>query len=304
MTCDGVEKLCANLGNFMLSALLDHGYDLFALPPGHSRAALHCQAAAAGYEQRRNEVYNWDGMKRGTSPFLVIQHTLLGEGRLDYAGTQHHLTAGRTMLVTMPQAHRYWLERGGHWEYFWFLLTGREALRLAREVLEAEGPVLTLPIVSVERLAAACLKLIASPRLSLGEASTLGYSALMALHDGVFAERAAAVPPMPAAIRRVFVYVEGNLGSALPVDRLAELAGMSRAHFVRRFTTAVGVSPSNFVQDRRMDRIERLLLATEMTVADIAAATGFADGNYLAKAFRRERGLAPLAFRATRAEAT
>jgi AraC family transcriptional regulator len=40
-----------------------------------------------------------------------------------------------------------------------------------------------------------------------------------------------------------------------------------------------------------------------MQVGDIAAMTGFAGGNYLAKAFRRHKGMAPLEFRATRAEA-
>jgi AraC family transcriptional regulator len=38
-------------------------------------------------------------------------------------------------------------------------------------------------------------------------------------------------------------------------------------------------------------------------VDQIARATGYADGNYLAKVFRRHRGLSPLAFRATRHEA-
>ena len=52
-----------------------------------------------------------------------------------------------------------------------------------------------------------------------------------------------------------------------------------------------------------MERIERLLLATELPVGDIAAVTGFAGGNYLAKAFRRHKGLSPLEFRATRAGA-
>ena len=40
-----------------------------------------------------------------------------------------------------------------------------------------------------------------------------------------------------------------------------------------------------------------------MKITAIAEATGFADGNYMAKAFRRHRGMAPLEFRATRAEA-
>lgn len=302
----GVEKTCATTGNFMLSALLDHGLDIRRLPPDDGPSALGCHAVAAGYEQRRNEVYSWDGQKRGTTPFLVIQHTLLGEGRLDYAGTKYRLTPGETMLVTMPHAHRYWLERGGAWEYFWLLLSGREALRLAREILARAGPVLRPDAAQVDRLAQACLTVLTPARLSAGEASAVAYQAMAALHDAAFAGTgaAAALPPaLPAALARVTAFVEAHLAEPLPVDRLAGVAGMSRAHFVRQFTAALGLPPSDHVEVRRMERVERLLLATEMRVGEIAAATGFADGNYLAKVFRRHRGMTPLAFRATRAEA-
>jgi AraC family transcriptional regulator len=242
-------------------------------------------------------------MKRGMSPFLVIQHTVLGEGRLHYAGRDFRLRPGQTMLVTAPHAHRYWLERGGHWEYFWAVLHGREALRLARELLEAGGPVLEIGHASADRLAAACLELLVSPKLTLGSASTAAYGALMALHDGVFGERVGVEKTLPPGLTRVVDHIEGNLGAPLTVDRLAALAGVSRAHFVRFFTAALGLPPSDYVQARRMERIDRLLLATEMKVSEIAVATGFADGNYLAKAFRRHRGMAPLEFRATRLEA-
>lgn len=289
------------MGNFMLSDLLAHGHDIRSLTQPRSAAPLQCLAASAGYEQRRNEIYSWDGMKRGSSPFLVIQHTTLGEGRLDYAGTHYRLTPGQTMLVTMPHAHRYWLERGGHWEYFWAVLHGREALRLAREILQAAGPVLTIGPELTDRLAAACLALIAG-RLSPGEASATAYAAMAALHDGAFATRSPA-PALPAAMARVVDFVATHIAEPLPVERLAGVAGLSRAHFVRQFTQALGRAPSTHVLELRLERIERLLLASEMTVAEIARATGFNDANYLAKAFRRHRGLAPLAFRATRAEA-
>ncbi|HEY0033621.1 MAG TPA: helix-turn-helix transcriptional regulator, partial [Devosia sp.] len=71
-----------------------------------------------------------------------------------------------------------------------------------------------------------------------------------------------------------------------------------RGHFVRQFSAATGQAPSEFVLDRRLERIERLLLATDLSVVQIARATGFADANYLAKAFRRRRGMAPLEYRA------
>ena len=286
----------------MLSDLLAHGHDIRVLNLPRGTAPLHCMAASVGYEQRKNEIYAWDGMKRGTSPFLVIQHTVLGEGRLEFAGVDYRLRPGQTMLVTMPHAHRYWLERGGHWEYFWAVLHGREALRLAREVLDAAGPVLELGPLA-DRLAAACLTLLTEPRLTPGAASTAAYAAMAALHDGVFGDRAGVEKPLNPALTRVIAHVESHLSEALTVERLAGLAGLSRAHFVRVFTAALGQPPSDFVQSRRMERIERLLLATEMKVADIAAATGFSDANYLAKAFRRHRGMAPLEFRATRLEA-
>ncbi len=287
----------------MLSALLNHGHDVQSFQRPNSGSPLHCVAVAAGYEQRRNEVYSWDGLKRGTSPFLVIQHTLVGEGRLDFAGTRYSLRPGQTMLVTMPHDHRYFLERGGNWEYFWFLLSGREALRLARAVVDISGPVLSLPAPLVDRLAGHCLSLLAATGLAPGQFSTEAYGALSVLHDAVAAESQAGAAPLPAELARILPFVEGNLGSNLSVEELALVAGISRAHFVRRFTEATGQAPSTFVLSRRLERVERLLLATEMTVSDVAQLTGFSDGNYLAKVFRRERGMSPLEFRATRAEA-
>lgn len=255
-------------------------------------------AVSAGYEQRMNEVYSWDGLQRGTAPFLVVQHTTFGEGRLDFAGTQHRLTPGRTMLVTMPHAHRYWLERGGHWEYFWMLLNGREALRLAREIIDTAGPVLDPSPKEIDRLAGACLSLLSGTEPSPGQASSAAYAAMAALHDSVFGSRPAPDRPLTAALSRVLAHIETHIAAPLPIERLATVAQMSRAHFVRSFAAAIGTAPAEYVLEKRLERVERLLLATEMSVAEIAGATGFADGNYLAKVLRRRRGVAPLEFRA------
>src|SRR5690606_14280791 len=137
-----IEKACAKVGNFMLSELLSHGHAIKLLRPPKAQVALHCMAVSAGYEQRQNEVYSWHGLQRGTVRFVVVQHTLVGEGRLDFSAARFRLRPGDTMILTMPHDHRYWLERGGHWEYFWMVLNGREALRLAREIIDARGPVL------------------------------------------------------------------------------------------------------------------------------------------------------------------
>jgi len=292
-----VEKACAIAGNFVLTELIDHGHKVRGLTLPKSAVPLHCMAVSAGYEQRHNEVYSWDGLQRGDAPFLVIQHTLVGEGRLDFAGMHYRLTPGQTMVLSLPHAHRYWLERGQHWQYFWMVLNGREALRLAREIIDVAGPVSTLPAPVIDRLAGACLTLIARSEITPGEASAASYAAMAALHDGVFATSATPQQALPPLIARLVAHIDANLDQPLRVERLALLTGMSRAHFVRQFTLATGTAPSDYVLARRIERIERLLLATDMSVAAIARATGFADANYLAKAFRRQTGMAPLQFR-------
>jgi AraC-like DNA-binding protein len=292
-----IEKACANTGNFVLNRLLDHGHDIRTLALPKAPVPLHCMAVSAGYEQRMNEVYSWDGLLRGSSPFAVIQHTLVGEGRLDFAGASHRLRPGDTMVVTMPHAHRYWLERGGRWEYFWMVLNGRETLRLAREIITARGPVLRPPSAVVDRMADACLTLLEKGGIAPGEASAVAYAAMAALHDGAFGGQVEPGPDLPAALQRVVDHIEAHLEAPLQIERLAALAEMSRAHFVRQFTAATGLPPSQWVLERRLERIERLLVATEMSVAAIAERTGFSNANYLAKAFRRRSGMAPLQFR-------
>lgn len=202
------------------------------------------------------------------------------------------------MLVAMPHAHRYWLERGGEWEYFWLLLNGREALRLAREILENTGPVLEPTTSQVDRLASACLDILQMADPSPGEASNAAYAAMTSLHDTVFGSRPAPEKTLPAGIARVVAHIETSIAEPLPVDRLAGIAEMSRAHFVRSFGAALGIAPSDYVLEKRLERVERLLLATEMSVAAIASASGFSDGNYMAKVLRRRRNMAPLEFRA------
>ncbi|HWA45325.1 MAG TPA: AraC family transcriptional regulator [Hypericibacter adhaerens] len=281
----------------MLTDLLAHGPVVRVILHESGPLALHCMATGAGYERRANETYDWEGSNRAA--FAVIQHTIGGRGELDYEGTRHVLRPGDTMVLRFPHANRYWLAPGGSWEYFWIGVHGIEALRVVRAVIDAAGPVLRPAAREVDRLAAACLALTATTTTS-GVASAAAYAAVMAVHDAAFENASPAAEGISAPIRRCLGYIEQHLGDHLEIERLARLANLSRAHFVRKFTAEVGTPPSDHVFAARMRLAERLLIATDSSVAEIARAAGFADGNYFAKAFRRASGLTPTAFRAQR----
>jgi AraC family transcriptional regulator len=280
----------------MLTTLTAHGHAMRPITPHKGEASLFCMASGAGLEMRVNEVYSWDGLQRGNTPFVLIQHTISGEGRLDFAGTPHRVMPGETMLLTFPHAHRYWLDRGKAWEYFWLTLNGREALRLAGAILAAQGPILRPSEEGIDRMADACHALLSGDAQRPGAVSCAAYQAITALFDDCFSD-ASQGPVLPAAFGRVRAHVKAHLDTPLDVSSLARVAGLSRAHFVRQFALTVGEPPSDYVFRKRIERAMRMLLATDMPIKTIAQACGFEDANYFGKAFRRAKKISPGNFR-------
>jgi AraC family transcriptional regulator len=99
---------------------------------------------------------------------------------------------------------------------------------------------------------------------------------------------------------RVLAHIEANSESALGIDELAEVAAFSRHHFHRQFSGYLGMSTYKYVQFMRMRRASwRLAFRPELSVQDIALATGYEGPEAFARAFRQFSGQSPSEFRAT-----
>ncbi|WP_205926391.1 MULTISPECIES: AraC family transcriptional regulator [unclassified Rhizobium] len=266
-----------------------------SLPRGRHR--LHAMPTSAGYEIRHDEAYDWDGRRRGQTPFTVLQHTISGTGRLRYESRNYRVNSGDTLLVLVPHNHRYWLEKGERWEYFWISMNGEEALRIHRLILAAAGPVLKLQPTTIDHLADCSLRLVKGAKTP-ASASAIAYEAAMALYDDVFGSHAFAADR--SAMQIVIDHIDANLDKPLPVDELAQVSGLSRAHFSRVFAESEGLPPAEFVLQQRMQRAAKLLTkAAFIPVKEVAIMTGFDDANYFSKVFRRIYGINPTEFRTT-----
>ncbi|ADB31290.1 transcriptional regulator, AraC family [Kribbella flavida DSM 17836] len=81
------------------------------------------------------------------------------------------------------------------------------------------------------------------------------------------------------------------------VSELAALSGLSRATFAKRFAGAVGRSPLAYLTWWRMTLAARRLRDSDDPLRTIATRTGYATEFALAKAFKREYGVAPGQYR-------
>ncbi len=287
------------MGNSMLQRLMASGpcMKTVSLPRGRHR--LHTMPTSTGYEIREKPNYDWDGRKRGQTPFTVLQHTISGAGNLRYDGRAYRVMPGETLLVTVPDNHRYWLEPGGRWEFFWISMNGEEAMRLHQAILSANGPILSLQPETIEHLADCSYRLIHGGGEMPGRASAIAYEAAMALYDDVFG----AHPVFGQEYRtmqHVLTHIADNLEKPLPVEDLARVSGLSRAHFSRVFSATEGMPPAEFVLRKRLQRAAKLLTqAANLSVKEISLMSGFEEPNYFAKVFRRHFGASPTEFRTT-----
>jgi transcriptional regulator GlxA family with amidase domain len=80
---------------------------------------------------------------------------------------------------------------------------------------------------------------------------------------------------------------------AWPVTRLAEVSGVSQAHFARAFKQAFGVPPHRYLLTRRIERASSLLRDSELPITEIAFATGWESLGTFGRTFRDITGVSP-----------
>src|SRR4051812_41994520 len=85
-----------------------------------------------------------------------------------------------------------------------------------------------------------------------------------------------------------------------PVRRLAQVSGVSEAHFARSFKQAFGIPPHRYLLTRRIERGATLLRDSDLPITDIAFDTGWASLGTFGRTFRDITGESPSAIRTRR----
>jgi transcriptional regulator GlxA family with amidase domain len=85
---------------------------------------------------------------------------------------------------------------------------------------------------------------------------------------------------------------------AWPVKRLAQISGVSQAHFARAFKTAFGLPPHRYLLTRRLERAKALLRDTDAQIIDVAFQTGWQSLGTFGRTFRDALGASPSELRA------
>ena|GEM_PF-1338987 len=97
--------------------------------------------------------------------------------------------------------------------------------------------------------------------------------------------------------RQIEDYIKSNYQKDISVQSISEIFGVSRSYLTSKFSSEIGMSPSQYLIRVRMEKAKEYLLGTGMPIAVIAVAVGYNDAFYFSRFFKKCEKMSPTKFR-------
>lgn len=236
--------------------------------------------------------------------FYLMHIVLEGEGRFVTEQQQYDLKAGDTFLIRPNQLISYESAASNPWRYRWVAFTGEMADQLVQLAgLNPASEVVTLQdymktadyyynILEAFREGHATSSIQASGWLQL----------IMSEYGKQQLPEASLLPHHTGAEQKLHKqmvhYLTSQYTHPVSIEHMAEAFGYNRAYLSRVFKQQVGMPPSTFLLNLRLDHARHLLRERpELTIEQVAASVGIQDALYFSKQFRKAYGQSPTSYR-------
>lgn len=241
-------------------------------------------------------------MQRQAPDDYLLFYCVDGAGTVAIEGESFSVGAGEVVLFNRGVSHEYAARDDDPWSLYWVHFQGSNAYSFLHHM--GYTPEQTRIFIGVSPALIALFN-------SLLEARRTGYSSHAFIHAAnqlrnLFTQVAldAQTPATDEAesfnLANVQKYMRENLHSALDLDDIAAIAGLSKFHFSNRYRALTGYPPMRHFTHMKMEAACRLLDTTEQSIKRIAGSLGYDDPLYFSRAFRKVMGVAPKAYRASR----
>ena len=105
------------------------------------------------------------------------------------------------------------------------------------------------------------------------------------------------IEPTDGVIARCQEWIGVNYAASNPVQAMIDRSGLPSRTFSRRFQSATGRSPIDYVQALRIEEAKQMLETSSDPVEDISAEVGYQDSAAFRRTFRKLSGTTPADYR-------
>lgn len=250
-----------------------------------------------GIECRQNERYDFRNDERGNYEGYLFQYTLDGWGRFENDETSTNLEKQNAFFISFPCKSRYYLPNEScKWNYFYIHFTGPTARYFYEYINKKEGETFTLPKDSscVELFMNEFQAVAHGKKYNKYENGEFLYQFLTSLCKDL--EKKDQVSGHSLA-DKVKEWIQHNYMTGKNISDMSQELSISASHITRQFQACNGIPPIQYLNDLRIEHAMFLLINTDLSLENIALQSGFSNGNYYSKVFRKAIGIEPSKYR-------
>lgn len=98
-------------------------------------------------------------------------------------------------------------------------------------------------------------------------------------------------------IAKTVLYIRKHLNEVIELEKLAEISCLSKDHFIRLFKKELGTTPLQYINQKKIEKAQLLLITEELAVKEIAFQLAFEDYSYFNRLFKKITGVTPQEYR-------
>ncbi|MFC4101486.1 helix-turn-helix transcriptional regulator [Paenibacillus xanthanilyticus] len=238
------------------------------------------------------------------SPYYYLMLVLEGEGEFRQSGGAYSLRSGDLFCLFPHVTHEYWTNPRNRLRKLFFAFDGKGSRSLlARAGLTPQRPHAAGGATAEAVEAAEELRRLAAE--ADGGSDLLRLGLFLRVFDALSMPSPSYSVPADQAtwLQKGRAYLDIHFAEDIAIESVSAAVGVERSHFTKTFRQAYGMPPMQYLLQLRMNEARLLLKQTDYTVADIARSVGYPDLFSFSKAFKKQEGLSPKAYRLLRTEA-
>ena len=218
---------------------------------------------------------------------LVALRTYSGQGEL-ILSDKHFILDANTLIIFNHHQPRMHKTIGESWEFDWFEF----------HINELNIPLNTIihfPYLSKEKF---CRRnLLITQEKSPDDITVQGcFSFLLTIWMSHFQKDSSYYS---MELKKCKTYIKSHLHENITIEMLAQHLNLSTRYFRKLFTEKYGISPKEYIENKRWEKAATLLTTTNLTLSQIAEACGLTSAYYFSVRFKQHFGVSPSKYRKT-----
>lgn len=262
---------------------------------GNTNGMLDCLLAGMTYPNPEYRIV------RHPSTEYVFEYVISGVGHIEYGGEVIDVRAGMFYYIKKGADVEYYADAADPYEKIWINLDGILVDRLTDlfmlgEVCTQEVNVMRLFLEIHDHLehmtSANCSE-------TYKQISCLLYEMLAEVRQSEFFPDTQDKNSLDERIR---AYIDSNIYSDLSLDIMAEHFGITKMHIIRVFKRKFGITPMQYLIDKKISIAKSLLCGTVMPIKEIASLLRYSNTQHFSSSFKNATGVTPNKYRQAKHE--